>query len=171
MEILRTPNLILREFTVSDARPYYEYMQDEEIAKHLWYYNYADENDTREGLRGWIANYPEKRFPYNLAIIEAKSDELIGHVGIGEFDVSETELSHEIEYDIRKEYRGNRYAAEALRAFMPWCLDVLHLEKAYASVHVENMASCKTLINAGFELIEEGKNRRGNLRKLFIYRK
>jgi len=159
-----TENLIIREFTSADSRQYFENNQDEQIKKYMPYRFYADENKAREDLECFISNYPEMEMPYYLAIVKTDTNTLVGHIGIGEWDISETERGHEIEYAISKHYRKFHYATEALTAFTPWCKNKFVIDKIYALVNKQNIASCKALLNAGFILCEmEVRNKKRNV--------
>jgi len=171
MSILITENLTLREFTLSDSNQYYKYIQDEEIQKYMPYLKCPDENRAIERLEWFIENYSEKKLTYyNLAIVKTDINKLIGHIGIGIWDISESEQGYEIEYAIGKDYRGFHYATEALAAFTPWCKSKFGIDKVYALVRQQNIASCKALLNAGFVLCEmEFENKKNSQRNVYVY--
>jgi RimJ/RimL family protein N-acetyltransferase len=166
--MLFTKNLILREFHISDLKLFYENSQDEQTKKYSSMLFYADENTAREDLERYISNYLDMKLAYYLAIIKKDTNILIGHIGIFDSDIfikygSESDISknergyggYEIEYAISKEYRCFGYASEALKIFAPWCKNKFATEKIGASIKRQNIASYKTLLNAGFTLFNE----------------
>jgi RimJ/RimL family protein N-acetyltransferase len=168
MEKILTKNLILREFNISDLKLFYKISQDDKIKKYAPSMFYADESKAREELDRIISCYPNMELAYYLAIVKKDTNILIGHIGISESDLlvkygSESDINeynkrgggHEIEYAICKDYRGFGYASEALKAFAPWCKNKFNTGKICASTLRQNIASCKTLSNAGFTILDE----------------
>ncbi len=154
MAVLFTENLTLREFKLTDYRQHYKNNKDEQIRKFLSFRSYQNKRQAKKEIKNWIHNYQEKTFPCNLAIIKTNVDKLIGHIGIGVWDISSTEHGYEIEYAIAENFRGYHYAAEALGAFCQWCKNEFVLDIIFALVDKENIPSCKTLKSAGFMLYE-----------------
>ena len=146
---LTTQNLVIREFTLDDTSTYYKNNQDEQIKKNMPNHTHGSENEARDEVESFIANYVEMKMPCHWAIVKADSGTLIGHIGIGD----ETGI-HEICCGISKDYRGYNYAAEASAAFSLWCKSVFGVDKIYASTNPANVASCRTLLKAGFSLQE-----------------
>jgi len=147
-----TQNLEVREFTADDISAYYKNNQDEQIKKYMPNHTHGDENEAREEVESFIASYAEMQMPCHWAIVKADTGALIGHIGIGEGEIIEG--SYEICCAISKDYRGRNYAAEASAAFALWCKKAFGIDKIYASTNPLNVASCKTLLNAGFVLQE-----------------
>lgn len=159
MNILFTQNLTLREFRMTDSHAYFLNNRDEQIRKYLPFRAHSDESGAKEDIACSIRHYCPKSFPYILAIVKTDTDKLIGHIGIGDWDISETDRENEIEYAISEKYRGFGYAAEAVGAFAPWCKSEFRLDTVYALVNRRNISSCKTLARAGFAL--SGRKFRG----------
>lgn len=59
-----------------------------------------------------------------------------------------------VTYFIGADYRGNGYAAEALKCLTDYLFERYHLSKLIATASVNNIASRKTLEKAGFSVIE-----------------
>jgi len=157
-----TKNLVIREFTLDDVSAYFKNNDEEQIKKYMPNHAHSDINKAREEIEECMSNYADMKMPCHFAIV--KDNMLIGHIGIGEWDIDENNRSHEIEYAISKDYRGLNYGAEALKAFAPWCKNELGIDKVYALVNEQNIASCKALSKAGFTLIEmEVKNKKRNV--------
>jgi RimJ/RimL family protein N-acetyltransferase len=151
---ITTQNLVIREFTLYDASVYYENNQDEQIKKYMPNHTHGDEDEAREEIKSFIANYVELAMPCHWAIAKADTGVLIGHIGIGEGELNKTERHYEICCGISKNHRGHNYAAEASVAFSLWCKGAFDIDKIYASTKPANVVSGKTLLNAGFALEE-----------------
>ena len=168
-----TKHLTIRKFTIEDLLMYFENSWDELIKKYDPYRFYADENKARKDLELYISNYSAKKspydFPYYLAVVKTDINKLIGLIGIGGLDISETERGYELEYLIRKDYRGFGYGTEALKAFAPWCKKEFGIDKIYAMVHQENIASYKALLNAGFTIFEGAIKNKKPQRNAYVF--
>jgi len=154
MEKIYTSNLAIRKFEICDAGAYFTNNHDAQIKKFMPDHWHVDTNKAREEIQSFISCYQDMKMPYHFAI--TKDDILIGHIGIGESDIGKGNF--EICYAINKNYRGLGYAKEAICAFVPWCKTTFGIDKLYASINKENTASYKSLLNAGFTLIDESNN-------------
>jgi len=162
--LIFTENLIIREFEISDSNRYYKNNRDEQIKIFMPNHYHENENEAAEEIKSGIANYEGFKDPCHWAIVKADTNELIGHIGIGKCEKIGIEHEYEICCAINKENRGNNYAAEAVRAFVPWCKSELGVDKIYASTERQNISSNKALLNAGFILCErEFENKKTNL--------
>ena len=152
MNIITTQNLIIREFTIDDYPQYYQNNNDEQIKKYMPNHSPNDENDARKEIEGFLSDYKNRKLEWHYAVV--KDGLLIGHVGIGECEVSGINDAYELCCGINKDYRGYGYAAEATKAFAQWCKSEFNLNKVYASTDKENIASNKVLLKAGFILTD-----------------
>jgi len=167
MNEIFTQNLIIREFNIDDTNAYYKNNQDGQIKKYMPNHSHDDENEARKELEENIANYAETEMPVHFAIVKADINALIGHIGIGDSEIIEN--AYELCCGISRDYRGHNYAAEALRAFAPWCKSAFNIDKIYASVNSENIAPRKALLNAGFSLCgEKYENKKEDI-NLYIF--
>jgi RimJ/RimL family protein N-acetyltransferase len=152
MDKIITDNLIIREFTIDDASAYFINTNEPQIKEYMPNHYHGDEDTAREEIESFISSYKNTEIEYHYAVM--KDDILIGHVGIGETDIGDGINIYEICCAINKNYRGLGYAAEASKAFAAWCKSTFEIDKIYASTDKENIASNKTLINAGFILTD-----------------
>ena len=88
--------------------------------------------------------------PYVLGVCLNDTRELIGHVGLSPFK-GEVEIGYAIE-DV---HQGKGLAAQAVRAMSDWGLARFALPRILGIVSAENVASCRVLQRAGFDLVEE----------------
>jgi len=169
MDILFTENLTLREFRVYDSERFYKNCADGQIKKYMPFRSYSGECEAKKALEALISHYSPESLPYYLAVVKTDSGALIGHIGIGEWDISETQRANELEYAISVGYRGSRYAAEALRAFAPWIKRKFRLESVYALIDKHNLPSRKTLESAGFSLAEGEYQNKKRTTDVYVY--
>ena len=80
----------------------------------------------------------------------------------------------EVGYHIAKQYTGNGYATEAVKAFLPVIMKKLRIEEIYGICIAENIASRKVLEKTGFMKVFEGMGAYQNVeRKIckYVYKK
>lgn len=142
---INTSRLIIRRFTLEDAKKIYELSNEEALGKYLPDQVYADIDEAKETLEFLINQYDKKTYPYVMAVVEEFSGQLIGHVGL-----SEVNHGIEIGYAIGISHQGKGYAKEVVRAYSAWAKDNLIIDKIYGVVDVNNKASIKVLIGCGF---------------------
>ena len=145
-----TNNLIIRKFTIDDVKTYFKNNNDEQIKKFMPDHSHSNEQNAYEEITNFLQQYAEIKMPFHYAI--TKDEILIGHIGIGESDINCG--IYEICCAINKNYRGFGYATEAIKAFVPWCKNTFRIEKIYASLNQENIASSNAAENAGFILTD-----------------
>ena len=76
----------------------------------------------------------------------------------------------EVGYHIAKEYTGNGYATEALKALLEYAAMVKKLERVYGICLSENVASKKVLEKCGFTKEFEGEgNYQGRKKEIAVY--
>jgi RimJ/RimL family protein N-acetyltransferase len=148
MDKIITKNLKIRKFTKNDVNIYFINNNDAQVRKYMPDHSHDNVEKAYDEISGFLQQYIEMKMPYHFAII--KDDILIGHIGIGDSDIGCGIF--EICCAINKDNRGLGYATEAIKAFVPWCKHTFGIDKIYASMSQENIASSKTAQNAGFKL-------------------
>ena len=105
---------------------------------------------------------PDGPFVYPVITKDSKN--------IGYVQACPIEEGFEIGYHIAKEYTGNGYATEAVRAFLPFIMKKLQIDSIYGIVLEENKASHRVLEKCGFKMIYCGEgNYQGVSRALKKY--
>lgn len=142
---LETNRLILRSFTIDDAKRVQELTSNKDVAKttlgipHPYPIEAAEE---------WINNHPTMRnngiFPF--AIVLKTQDILIGTITIR---VDKTHKKAELAYWIGKEYWGNGYATEAAKEIVKYSFESLYLNRIWGKTMAKNPASSKVMMNVG----------------------
>lgn len=150
-QILETPRLILREYTLDDFDGLYAILSDAETMKH--YPRPYDEKGTMLWLNWSLDNY--KRYGFGLWAIEIKeSGEFIGDCGITMQNIDGEELP-EIGYHIHKKHWRQGYAKEAALAVREWLFENTEFETVYSYMTATNVASYSTAASIGMRRIKE----------------
>ena len=145
--VLRTPRLLLRDFSADDLEPLASYQRN---ADYQRYYPVppGGEPETRELLDrfiGWQEEEPRGRF--QLAIVRSSSAELIGTAGL-RVRAPESRVA-ELGYELAPSCWGQGYATEAARALVEFGFAKLGLHRVFAHCVAENRASARVLERLG----------------------
>lgn len=120
--------------------------------------------DAEKTLKWLIASYDNPKGPFVYPIITNEN------VNVGYVQACPLKEGFEVGYHIAKQYTGNGYATEAVKAFLPVIMDMLGLDKIYGIVLEENAASHKVLEKNGFQLVFQGMDKyQGKDRELRKY--
>ncbi len=106
--------------------------------------------DAEKTLKWLIESYTAARGPFVYPIVTLEN------VNIGYVQACPIEEGYEIGYHIAKQYTGNGFATEAVKAFVPVIMDMLQINQIYGIVLEENAASHKVLERNGFKLVYKG---------------
>lgn len=144
-----TPALQLRHFVQDDA-PEAMALNAEPSTRHwLPSHVYATADEAQSRLKYLISSYKEpghpRLGPYVLAITEASTSRLLGHVGFSPLD-NEVEVS----YAIAESARGRGYGAESLIHACEWASASFGVSRILALTASANVASRRTLERASF---------------------
>ncbi|MDD5935983.1 MAG: GNAT family N-acetyltransferase [Clostridiales bacterium] len=149
-------DLIIRDFKATDIPLLREIVKEKNIVRFMkdWYENSLVPGRL-EGYVEWLQTqsdsidlYENKRY----AIAFAKTDELIGMIGMGE---EETSGEVEVAYFIKESCQHKGYATKAVKAFVDWCFQVSTLPYLILTIDCANIASCRLGEKCGFELYEK----------------
>ena len=146
--------VFLRKFTLEDTEKVFQMSRENGMKKWIPDQVYADLQETESLLKYLIEQYdspdgPDK-VPIVLAVCLQNTGELIGHAGL-----SPADGQVEIGYAIEEAQQRQGYASDAISAYCKWALSSYRLSHIVGIVASDNVASCRTLARAGFELIEE----------------
>lgn len=101
------------------------------------------------------------RLHYALAVVSKSQNEVIGNVSLHMRSLLNKEA--EIGYTLSRDYWGQGYASEAVKALIDYAFAELKIHRIYATTSPENFASQKVLEKLRFE-------REGYLRKNVLQR-
>jgi [ribosomal protein S5]-alanine N-acetyltransferase len=151
---LKTERLLLRPFTLADAKDVQRLAGDRDIASTTAFIPHPYDDGVAEQ---WIAMH-QQRFEegtwLNLAITCDPEGALVGALGL-RFEPEHDRA--ELGYWIGKPYWGRGYATEAARALVHYGFDTLGLHRIYARHLTRNPASGKVLQKIG--MTHEGRLR------------
>lgn len=166
---LRTPRLLLREFTYDDFSAVHTYASDETVTRYTdWGPNSIDDTEEffREALL--VANaQPRDSYLFAISLSESPA---IGCARLG--IVSRAELIGDLGYVLNAGYWGQGIATEATKCLIDFGFNELGLHRIFATCHPDNIGSSRVLEKAGFqleELLKEDKFVRGARRDSLLY--
>ena len=157
---LKTERLILRPFSLDDAKQVQHLAGDAAIAAMTLMIPHPYEDGVAEE---WIKSH-EKKFQegseIDFAITHKAEDYLIGAIGISSIDQKFEKA--EIGYWIGKPFWNKGFCTEAVKAVLQYSFEKLKLNKVYAHHFIDNPSSGKVMKKAGMK--EEGMLRQ-NVKK------
>lgn len=149
---LETNRLILRELLATDVEAMYDLDSNPNVHLYLGNNPVASKEVIAEVIQ-FVRHQYKTNGIGRWAVIEKQSGEFIGWAG-WKF-LTEPQNGHQNVYDLgyrlREQFWGKGYASEACEALIKYAKNELKLEKAYASAHVNNVASNRILQKMGFE--------------------
>lgn len=155
---LTTPRLVLRRFTVDDARPMYEtWASDPRVTKFLRWEPHTDWGATAQLLHEWVQAYAQPDF-YNWAVC-LKDGTLIGSIGLvwpepdDGWVLNAAALGEHWEpgYCFGRAYWGQGYATEALCAVRDFYFSQMGGPWLACCHARQNPASGRVMQKAGFQ--------------------
>ena len=111
---IQTPRLILRPFTLADAKDYYKITRDPDIKKYVSYACPDSLSETIENIKSCYSQADFERDFY-LVIEERRTGKIIGALSLTENFTMEY---YEVCYFIDKKNRRSGYMKEALSYFL-----------------------------------------------------
>ena len=166
---LRTPRLILREFTLEDFSAVHTYASDEIVTRYTdWGPNSVE--DTEEFFREALsATMAEPRDSYLFAITINQSP-VIGCARLGV--VSRADRVGDLGYLLNVNFWGQGIATEATQRLLAFGFGELGLHRIFATCHPDNIGSSRVLEKTGFQLegrLKDDKLVRGAYRDSLLY--
>jgi len=153
---LRTERLVLREFVADDWRALHAFESLPEVAR----YQSFDPRTVSES-RAYVSEASmscgeDPRLIYDLAVMLAAEDRLVGRCGMGISDDDRHEAL--LWYTQHPDTWGRGYATEAARAMVSFGFGELRLHRIWADCDPRNIASWRVLEKLGMR-------REGHLRE------
>lgn len=146
---IETERLILRRFTVEDAKDMYEnWASDEEVTKYLMWLPHASVEATSALLERWVEGYQEDT-KYEWCIQYKESGQAIGSIGVAKI-VERAELM-EIGYCISRTCWNQGITSEALQAVMKYLFDEVGVNRVEARHDPRNPHSGNVLKKCGMK--------------------
>ena len=152
MEQIKTLRLTITTFSTDMAQSVYENSQDDNTRLFVPDEVYDSVEEAREAIEFLISRYDSEDGPFVYPIITNDDGKNIGYVQFCQID----DGSWEIGYHIAKQFTGQGYATEAVKAFLPAMAQKLNLKEVYGICLAENTASVRVLEKCGFNQIYHG---------------
>ena len=144
---LETDRLILRQLRFDDVYDYYERIgSDGEVTKFMLFEPHQDIGESLQSIEKVLERYDEGRC-YCWAIALKEDDGLIGRFDLLRFD--EEAESCSFAYMLAKEWWGQGYATEAMKAVFRFAFEDLGLRKITGDHMAPNGASGAVMRKAG----------------------
>ncbi|MFM8454049.1 MAG: GNAT family N-acetyltransferase [Gammaproteobacteria bacterium] len=145
---IETTNLLIREIRTEDFNSLYSLLSDEEVMRYSVYGPYSLEQ-TKEWISFITDHYTKK--PFGMwAVIEKKTDILIGISGLMPLEDDETE--YQVGYRILPKFQGRGYGTEAVLAIRDYAIKK-DLKKFIAFIVEENKPSIRVAEKAGMKFL------------------
>ena len=138
MPDLMTPRLRLRRLTMRDAQDIFRYSRDPEVARHVLWDAHRTVGDSRAYLRYMLRRYRGHE-PASWGIEHLDSGRIIGTIGF--MWIQEDNNAAEVGYSLARDFWGQGYMTEALRAVLQYGFDGLNLNRIEAQHETTNPAS------------------------------
>ena len=148
---IKTSRLTITTFSPDMAQSVYENSQDDDTRRFVPDEVYDSAEEAREAIEFLISRYDSTDGPFVYPII-TNDGKNIGYVQLCQID----DGSWEIGYHIAKQFTGQGYATEAVKAFLPAMAQKLNIKKVYGICLAENLASVHVLEKCGFVQICQG---------------
>ncbi len=145
---ITTPRLLLRRFTLADAKPMFDgWASDAQQVHYLLWNPHKTVQESIDFLRPWVARYDEMPPAYRWAVCLKDSGELIGSVSCNFHDGDEDPHPG---YVFARSAAGQGYAHEALVGMLAYMVQVAGADVFWAEHAKENAVSGKVLRRVGF---------------------
>jgi [ribosomal protein S5]-alanine N-acetyltransferase len=152
-----TSRLLLRLPTLNDAQAIFEkYAQDPLVTKYLSWRPHKNVSTTVNFLKRCMQCWEdETAFPW---VIVRKDDQAL----LGMIEMRINQFRADFGYGIARQYWGNGFTTEAVKAIVEWALAQKEIYRVWAVCDVENAASARVLEKAGLQ-------REGLLRRFILH--
>ncbi len=137
MKELVTERLIIREFRETDGEDLYEYLSDEEVVRFEPYKPFNKEEAYNEAKR--------RTKDENFLAVCLKNGKLIGNLYFAKCEFE----TWEVGYVFNKNYWGNGYATESLKALMNYAFIEMKVRRIIAKCDPKNSNSWILLERVG----------------------
>ena len=149
---IKTERLTITTFSMDMTQSVYENSQDDDTRRFVPDEVYDSAEEARAAIEFLMPRYDSADGPFVYPIITNDGGKNIGYVQLCQID----DGAWEIGYHIAKQFTGQGYATEAVKAFLPAMAQKLNLKEVYGICLVDNTASVRVLEKCGFTQIYKG---------------
>jgi len=140
---LKTPRLLLRPVSLSDAEDMYDYASDEETT-YFVFDRHTSIEKTEEAIVDYFLTDPFGKFGIELK----ETGKMIGTIDLRVKDERHRGI---IGYTLNKTYQGNGYMTEAGQTVLAFAFDTLKLDCVAALYDERNKASGRVMERLGMQ--------------------
>jgi ribosomal-protein-alanine N-acetyltransferase len=145
---INTKRLQLRRLTPDDAAAIFDYAQDPAVSKYTYWTAHRSIADSQDFLTSVAEQYERDRL-INWGIVLRSEEKLIGTCGFVHWHPAHARA--EIGYVLARDYWGNGYMTEAVRATIAFGFHVMMLNRIEALCMKENLASARVMEKSGMQ--------------------
>lgn len=158
-----TDRLILRRFSIEDAREMYEnWASDDEVTKYLTWPTHANVEVTKAVLESWIQRYEDNNY-YNWGIVLKETNSLIGNISV--VDHNDEKESALLGWCMSRKLWGQGIMPEAASAVVKYLFEEVGFNRVAADHDSNNPKSGRVMSKIGMKyegtLRANGKNNQG----------
>ena len=150
--IATTDRFIITELTMDMAQAIHEDSLDTDTRKYLPDEVFETLSDAQETIEFLNSQYGMTKGPLVYAVLRKEDRCCIGYVQV----VPRKDKTWEIGYHIGIRYRGNGYATDAVRVFLPIMAKTIGIKEIYGICLTDNTPSRRVLDKCGFEILSIG---------------
>lgn len=151
-EPIKTCRLVLRQLVESDVECYYKRLSSsDDVARYMLWEAHRSVEKTYENIQKAMSRYGTERF-YSWGIALACDNSIIGRIDLLRFDEEHNSCS--FAYMIGKEFWGQGYGTEALKAVFDFAFEKMEIRCISADHLCDNVASGKVMKKAGMHYVK-----------------
>ncbi len=158
---LKTARLLLRPLRYRDAKDFYAYAQDDQVARYVLWDAHTSQGQTRAILHSQIVTSKQENL-CTMAIVRRDSNRMVGTIGLVTRDFDN--LSAEVGFSLARDCWGQGLMTEALKAYLRYLFEHQGLHRIEAMHDELNPASGAVMQKAGMKA-------EGRLRERIYYKK
>lgn len=168
---LETERLILRKFTLDDAKDMFNnYGSDSDTSKYLVWNTHKNIEDSISYIKDVLEKYKKDNF-YCWGVVLKKTNALFGAISVIDLDIKNH--TAEVGYCYGSKWWRNGYAAESFKRVIAFLFDEVGIETIYADHYLDNVASGRVMEKCGLKkegiLRKRMYDKNGNLSDLVSY--
>ena len=145
-QIIRTARLTLRKIETTDADMMFKnWSGDDEVSRYMRWPTHKNADETRETIQNWFEGYQSNnRYHWGICL---RDGQMIGSVGV--IMTAEYDFKAEIGYCIGRNWWGQGYTSEAVKAVLDYMFQNTDIERIEAYHSGQNPASGRVMAKAG----------------------
>lgn len=146
---LETERLILRKFTLDDAKDMFNnYGSDSDTSKYLVWNTHKNIEDSISYIKDVLEKYQKDNF-YCWGVVLKETNALFGAISVIDLDIKNH--TAEVGYCYGSKWWRNGYATESFKRVIAFLFDEVGIETIYADHYLDNVASGRVMEKCGLK--------------------